>query len=88
MTRGLFSSLEGFSDEQIRAFATQKNPPAMEGTWILTAPNGREYIAESPLKCCAAEMHERIPPLVGIARIYTSTFLSDNPDGESEETRS
>ena len=33
----------------------------MVGDWALISPDGREYKAESPLKCCRAEQLERIP---------------------------
>lgn len=81
--RDLFSSLRGLSDEQIKTLAVSKSPPAMEGTWILTAPNGREYAAESPLRCCGMEQRERIPPLVAIARVYVCTFLESDDVDES-----
>lgn len=40
-----------------------------EGTWILTAPNGREWAERSPLACVAAEQRERIPATVRLQRI-------------------
>lgn len=41
----------------------------MYGTWTLTAPDGRTWSAESPLKCCALEQHERVPSEVALARV-------------------
>lgn len=43
--------------------------PAMEGTWTLTSPDGRQWQASSPLKCCKSEMDERVPAAVALARI-------------------
>lgn len=46
-----------------------KTPRPQEGTWTLTAPDGRTWTAESPLAVCGLEQRERIPPSVAIARI-------------------
>lgn len=60
--------------------ADTPTPPAMPGTWTLTAPDGRQWQAESPLKCCALEMHERVPAHVRAARIVRELF-SDREGG-------
>lgn len=39
------------------------------GTWTLTAPNGRTWQAESPLRCVSKERNERVPASVQLARI-------------------
>jgi hypothetical protein len=44
-------------------------PKPQEGTWILTAPNGREWAEHSPLACVAAEQRERVPATVRLQRI-------------------
>jgi hypothetical protein len=49
--------------------AASETPKAQQGTWTLTAPDGRTWQADSPLKACAAESRERIPPAVALARI-------------------
>lgn len=77
-----FACLKDLSVEQIRTLAVSATAPAMEGTWVLTAPNGREYIAESPMGCWRAEQHERIPAKVALARIYVATFLDSDLDEE------
>jgi hypothetical protein len=58
----------------IRAFkdaclAASKTPPPQAGEWTLTAPDGRTWKAESPLKCCGLEQRERVPANVALARI-------------------
>jgi hypothetical protein len=48
-------------------------PPAQRwqvGTWTLTAPDGRTWQADSPLKACSAEQRDRIPPEVALKRIF------------------
>ena len=41
----------------------------MEGTWTLTAPDGRSWQDESPLRVCGAEQRERVPDDVALSRI-------------------
>ncbi len=58
----------------IRAFkdaclAASKTPPHQSGEWTLTAPDGRTWKADSPLKCCGLEQRERVPANVALARI-------------------
>lgn len=36
-------------------------PKPMEGTWVLVAPNGREYTGLSPIHALRAEQQERVP---------------------------
>lgn len=49
--------------------AATPTPKPQTGTWMLTAPDGRTWKAASPLHCCSAEMRERVPANVAIARI-------------------
>jgi hypothetical protein len=49
--------------------AKSKTPPAQSGTWTLTAPDGRTWQADSPLKACGLEQRERVPAGVALARI-------------------
>lgn len=49
----------------------------MEGTWRLVAPDGREWVAESPLHCVREEMRERVPPSVQLARVLAAAEESD-----------
>ncbi len=44
-------------------------PKPMEGTWVLVAPNGREYTGHSPIMALRAEQAERVPASVAVARI-------------------
>jgi hypothetical protein len=41
----------------------------MVGTWTLTAPDGRTWQADSPLRCTRLEQRERVPADVAFARI-------------------
>lgn len=51
------------------AWADEPTPKPQEGQWTLTAPDGRRWTAESPMRVCAAESRERIPAHVALARI-------------------
>ena len=44
-------------------------PKPMEGTWVLVAPNGREYTGPSPIQALRAEQAERVPAHVAVQRI-------------------
>jgi hypothetical protein len=52
-----------------RSLTAVATPKAQEGTWTLIAPDGRQWRAESPLKCASAEQRERVPAHVAVARI-------------------
>lgn len=45
--------------------STQPRP----GTWTLTRPDGKEYCAGSPLLCVRAEINDRVPLDVQVARV-------------------
>ena len=47
-------------------------PKPMQGTWTLTAPDGRTWQAESPLRVVALESRERVPATVALQRIYAA----------------
>jgi hypothetical protein len=49
-----------------------ETPKPMQGTWTLTAPDGRTWQADSPLRVVAAESRERIPATVALERIYAA----------------
>lgn len=51
------------------SLADTATPKAQSGTWTLVAPDGRQWKGESPLKVTGAEMRERVPAEVGLARI-------------------
>lgn len=54
-------------------------PKAQIGTWKLTAPNGQEWTAESPIKVASKEAHDRIPAEVRHRRLVDSiNELADN----------
>lgn len=44
-------------------------PKPQEGIWTLTAPDGRKWQAATPLLAISAEIRERVPPDVALARI-------------------
>jgi hypothetical protein len=56
---------------------SDSTPKAAEGTWTLTAPDGRQWQAEHPLKCVRLEQQERVPPEVALARIVA---MANEPD--------
>jgi hypothetical protein len=58
--------IQAFKDA---CLAKSLTPPAQAGTWTLTAPDGRTWQAESPLKACSLEQRERVPASVALARI-------------------
>ena len=47
-------------------------PSTAPDEWTLTAPDGRQWRAESGLKCAAAERRDRVPDSVAMARIYAA----------------
>jgi hypothetical protein len=42
---------------------------AQQGTWTLTAPDGRQWTGQSPLNVVSIERNERVPASVQVARI-------------------
>jgi Lon protease-like protein len=46
-----------------------QTPKPQEGTWTLTAPDGRVWQADSPMHCARLEQRERVPAEIAIARI-------------------
>lgn len=44
-------------------------PKAQDGTWTLTAPDGRTWQADSPSRACSLEQRERVPAFVALKRI-------------------
>ena len=57
------------SDAELQNLADQPTPPAEEGPWTLVSPTGRQWSAESPMRCILSELHDRVPSLVALARI-------------------
>jgi hypothetical protein len=55
------------SDQEL---ADTPTPKAQSGTWTLIAPDGRQWQTDSPLKCCALELRERVPAEVALSRIF------------------
>lgn len=69
---------------ECQRLAATPNPKPMAGTWTLTAPDGRQWVAEDPLKCVIAEGNDRIPALVQLARIRCGIDGVDWHDDEAE----
>ena len=58
-----------------------------EGTWTLTAPDGRQWTGASGLLAAAAEQSERIPKEVQLERIFAAAESPLHPDTESLVSR-
>jgi hypothetical protein len=46
-----------------------KTPKPMHGPWTLKRPDGKFYVADSPIACLRAEQAERVPAQVAVQRI-------------------
>ena len=64
--------LKDYTDAQVRKLADETTPKPMVGEWTLTAPDGRAWTADSPMRGVSVEMNDRVPPLVALARIRCS----------------
>ena len=64
--------LKDYTDAQVRKLADEPTPPPLAGKWTLTAPDGRTWTADSPMRCVSVEMNDRVQPLVALARIRRS----------------
>jgi hypothetical protein len=60
-----------------------ETPKPMIGTWTLTAPDGRIWQSDSPLRCCGAEQRERVPIAIGLARIFDASELEADESDEA-----
>lgn len=60
--------------------ADTPTPKPQGGMWTLTAPDGRTYQADSPLRCCGLEQRERVPADVAMARIFRSASEPDDSE--------
>lgn len=54
-------------------------PKPMPGTWTLTAPDGRTWQADSPLRVVAKESRERVPASVALDRILKAADETPDP---------
>jgi hypothetical protein len=50
--------------------AETPTPKPQAGIWTLTAPDGRTWTAETPLRACGNELKDRVPADVALARIF------------------
>jgi hypothetical protein len=55
-------------------------PKPQAGLWTLTAPDGRTYQADSPLRCCGLEQRQRVPADVAMARILRAASEPDDSE--------
>lgn len=60
-----------------------KTPKPQKGIWKLTAPDGRNWQAESPIQCVLAEQKERVPAKIAMKRVLNAIGLGNN-DKESK----
>jgi len=60
--------------------ADTPTPKPQDGMWILTAPDGRTYQADSPQRCCGLEQRERVPADVAMARILRASSEPDDSE--------
>jgi hypothetical protein len=49
-----------------------ETPKPQVGIWTLTAPDGSEFKAESPMYCCRKEQETRAPKEVALERLFAS----------------
>lgn len=60
-----------------------ETPKPMQGPWTLKRPDGKCYVAESPLRCVILEQSERVPADLALARILeAATPTPDEADAE------
>jgi hypothetical protein len=67
------------------SLADTPTPKAQAGTWTLTAPDGRTWQADSPLKCVSAELRERVPADIALARIEREIRTAQETPAECGE---
>lgn len=54
-----------------------ETPKPQQGTWTLTAPDGRQWQADSPLRTVSLEQRERVPADVALGRVLA---MASEPD--------
>lgn len=57
-------------------------PKPMQGTWTLTAPDGRAWQGDSPLRCAGIEQRERVPASVAMERIIAGANEGEPTDAD------
>ena len=68
------------AEPQPANLADTPTPKPQGGMWTLTAPDGRTYQADSPLRCCGLEQRERVPADVAMARILRASSEPDDSE--------
>ena len=72
-------------ESEAEAALLVRTPPLDVGTWTLTAPDGRTWQADSPLRVCAIEQRERVPASVAYARIMAELKRTEDADRKAEQ---
>ena len=60
------------TSQNTQSLDERETPKPQAGEWTLTAPDGRTWKADSPLKTVGAEQRERVPAKVAIERIFAA----------------
>lgn len=76
--------LKDLTDAQVLEIAARPTPKPVEGLWYLLAPDGRVFNGNSPMECITAEINDRIPPLIALARIRRALIEPDAPDRKTD----
>lgn len=71
--------LEDLNDAEVATLAGSKTPEPMAGVWVLTAPDGQTWTADSPMRVVTKEVNSRVPPQVALARIRRSLTDEEGP---------
>jgi hypothetical protein len=61
-------------------------PKPMQGPWTLKRPDGKCYVADSPIACVRAEQAERVPASVAVQRIMAELTYPHHCAPEDVET--
>lgn len=57
----------------------------LQDLWTLTAPDGRTWQADSPLKCAGKEQRERVPDDVALERVLAEVSQPALEQGREQE---
>ena len=65
----LKSPMWDMPSEELRKIADREHSKPEPGAWLLQSPSGRQFTADSPMRCLLAEQRTRVPADVALARI-------------------
>ena len=60
------------TSQNTQSLDERETPKPQAGEWTLTAPDGRTWKADSPLKTAGYEQRERVPAEVAVERIFAA----------------